>query len=120
MTWDRYPYIADQIERQVFRFICSQIQEMCCTLLAINGMPDHVHIVVKFPTTISIADLVKKVKGTSSRFINSNDRTSTQFKWQIGYGAFTISRWDLQKIIYYVRNQKKHHYEGDLIELIEG
>lgn len=77
-------------------------------------MPDHIHLVVNFPTTISVANLVKKAIGVSSRFINQQLILDEHFKWQVGYGAFTISRWDLHQIINYVKNQKKHHASGDL------
>lgn len=82
--------------------------------MTINGMPDHIHLVVNFPTTISVANLVKKAIGVSSRFINQQLILDEHFKWQVGYGAFTISRWDLHQIINYVKNQKKHHASGDL------
>jgi REP element-mobilizing transposase RayT len=89
--------------------------------LALNGMSDHVHLVVSFPTTITIANLVKQVKGVSSHFVNETLRPEAQFKWQGGYGAFTVSRWDLPKIIKYVKRQKEHHAEDDLwLELEES
>ncbi|MDW8101156.1 MAG: transposase [Anaerolineae bacterium] len=71
---------------------------MGCTVLALNGMPDHVHLVVSFPSTIAIADLVKQVKGVSSHFVNETLEPEPQFKWQGSYGAFTVSRWDWKRL----------------------
>jgi REP element-mobilizing transposase RayT len=113
-TWDRLPLITPDIERRLYRCIESQAQEQGCKVLALNGMADHVHLVVSFPTTITIADLVKQVKGVSSHFVNEVLTPPTQFKWQGSYGAFTISRWDVDKIVQYVQGQKEHHAANTL------
>ncbi len=113
-TWDRLPLVTSEIERRLYRNIESETQDMGCTVLALNGMPDHVHLVVSFPTTVTIADLVKQVKGVSSHFVNDALKPETQFKWQGSYGAFSVSRWDLDKIIGYVKRQKEHHRAGEL------
>lgn len=119
-TWDRLPLITPDIERRLHRNIESEAQKMKCTVLALNGTLDHVHLVASFPTTITIADLVKQVKGVSSHFVNETLQPETQFKWQGGYAALTVSRWDLSKIIGYVKRQKEHHAADDLwLELEE-
>ncbi|MGH2523404.1 MAG: IS200/IS605 family transposase [Anaerolineales bacterium] len=113
-TWDRLPLVTPEIERRLYRNIESEAQQMSCTVLALNGMPDHIHLLVSFPTTLAIADLVKQVKGVSSHFVNETLKPETQFKWQGSYGAFTVSRWDLEKIVGYVKRQKEHHNLGEL------
>lgn len=85
---------------------------MGCEVLAINGIPDHVHLVVKLKSTIAISLLVKQAKGVSSKFINEQLIKNGNFRWRGGFGAFTISRWDLQMVINYVNKQKSHHQEG--------
>jgi REP element-mobilizing transposase RayT len=84
------------------------------TVLALNGDSMHLHLVVSLPTTITIAGLVKQVKGVSSHFVNETLQPETQFKWQGGYAAFTVSRWDVSRIVGYVKRQKEHHAAGDL------
>lgn len=111
-TWDRFLLITPKIEKPTYRAISSQVVQLGCRVLAINGTPDHLHLIIKITTTISIAELVKKAKGVSSRIVNKVLKPEELFKWQVGYGAFTISRWDLQKIIHYVANQKQHHSDG--------
>jgi REP element-mobilizing transposase RayT len=106
--------ITPDIERRLYRCIESEAKDMKCKVLALNGVADHVHLVVSFPTTITIADLVKQVKGVSSHFVNEVLAPPSQFKWQGSYGAFTVSRWDLDKIVQYVKRQKEHHATGDL------
>jgi len=113
-TWDRLPMIEPAIERRLYRNIESEAKGMRCDVLALNGMPDHVHLFVTIPTTIKIADLVKQVKGVSSHFVNDALKPNFQFKWQGSYGAFTVSRWDVEKIIGYVNKQKEHHRLNDL------
>jgi len=113
-TWDRLPMITPEIERRLHRNMESEARKMGCTVLALNGMPDHVHLVASLPTTITIADLVKQVKGVSSHLVNETLKPASQFKWQGSYGAFTVSRWDLERVIEYVKHQKQHHATGGL------
>jgi REP element-mobilizing transposase RayT len=119
-TWDRLPMIGPGIERRLYRNIESEARGMGCTVLALNGMPDHVHLFVSFPTTIAIANLVKQVKGVSSNFVNDTLKPDVQFKWQGSYGAFTVSRWDVDKIANYVRKQKEHHRPCSLCVTIDA
>jgi REP element-mobilizing transposase RayT len=118
-TWDRLPLITEDIERRLYRNIESEAQKQGCTVLALNGTEDHVHLLVSFPTTITIADLVKQVKGVSSHFVNETLQPATQFKWQGSYGAFTVSRWDVGKIIEYIKRQKEHHTSKELVQEFE-
>ena len=111
-TWDRLPLITRDIERRLYRNIESQVREAKGTVLALNGDSTHVHLVVSLPATITIANLVKQIKGVSSHFVNETLRPEMQFKWQGGYAAFTISRWDLSRVINYVKRQKEHHAEA--------
>jgi putative transposase len=83
-------------------------------VLAIGGMPDHIHLVVKFPTTCSVAELMKQVKGVSSAFANDLNQRKIRFRWQEGYGVFSISRSHVKAVIQYVLNQKQHHAEGSV------
>jgi REP element-mobilizing transposase RayT len=118
-TWDRLPLINPEIERRLLRNIESEAQGLGCSVLAINGTEDHVHVLLAIPTTVSIADLVKQMKGVSSHFVNAELDLEYQFKWQGSYGAFTVSRWDVEKIKQYVSRQKEHHAIGELMPEFE-
>ncbi len=113
-TWDRQPLITPDIERPLYRCIQKEAQAQNCKVLALNGVADHVHLLVSFPATLTVADLVKQVKGVSSRFVNDQLSPATYFKWQGFYGAFTVSRWDVAKIKNYIKRQKEHHAANDL------
>jgi REP element-mobilizing transposase RayT len=88
-----------------------------CDVIAFGGVADHVHLLVRFPTTISIADLVKQVKGSSSHLVSR--RLREPFKWQGRYGAFTVSPSHVPKIRDYVLNQEKHHADGSVHPMLE-
>ena len=118
-TWDRQPLITPDIERRLHRNIESEARKMGCVVLAINGTEDHVHVLVQIPTTITIANLLKQIKGVSSHFVNETLRPATKFKWQGHYGAFTVSRWDVSKIKAYIKRQKEHHRSDNLVTEFE-
>jgi len=119
-TWDRLPLITPAIERALHRVIANEAQKMGCTLLALNSVPDHVHILVQMPSTITVAKLVKQLKGVSSYFINEVLKPESSFKWQGLYGAFSVSRWDVDQIVAYIQRQKEHHQVGTLIAELES
>ena len=118
-TWDRLPLIGPEIERRLRRNIESEAQKLGCTVPAINCTEDHVHVLLALPTTTAIADLVKQMKGVSSHFVNNAFDLEYQFKWQGSYGAFTVSRWDVDRIKQYVQRQKEHHATGQLFQELE-
>ncbi len=115
-TWDRLPLITPEIERPLYRNIESEARGMGCVVLALNGMEDHVHLALKYPATVSVAELMKQVKGVSSHFVNETLQPETHgFKWQGSYGAFTVSREAVDRVVGYVRHQKERHGEGKLV-----
>ena len=119
-TWDRLPLITPAIERPLHRVIASEAQKMGCTLLALNSVPDHLHILVRMPSTVTVAKLVKQLKGVSSHFVNKVLKPESPFKWQGFYGAFSVSRWDVDRIVAYIQRQKEHHKVGTLIAEMES
>jgi putative transposase len=114
-TYDRLPMITPDIERRLHRQIESGAVKQQCMVLALNGIADHIHVVLVLPTTITIAGLVKQLKGVSSHFVNEALRPEMPFKWQGSYGAFTVSRWDVDRVVAYVKRQKQHHAAADLL-----
>ncbi|MEA3338300.1 MAG: IS200/IS605 family transposase [Chloroflexota bacterium] len=108
-TWDRSPLIQPEMERALYRCIGDVAHSLGCRVLAINGMPDHVHVLLRIPPTLSISKLVQQLKGVSSHFANNQLHLEYHFKWMGFYGAFSVSRWDVPKIMNYINNQKNHH-----------
>jgi hypothetical protein len=76
-----------------------------------NGMDDHVHVAIMIPPMISVSDLLGKIKGSSSYFLNKELQITQGFRWQDGFGVDTFSKEDLNRILDYIRRQKTHHAE---------
>lgn len=108
-TWDRLPLISDDIEDPLYAAIAAKCRELKCEPIAINGVEDHVHLLVRFHTTVSVANLVKEVKGSSSHLVTHVLQPGEFFKWQGAYRAFTIRKSDVPVVKEYIINQKQHH-----------
>jgi len=77
--------------------------------IEVGGHVDHAHMLITLPTTLSIAEAMKKVKGGSSKFMNETFPARHRFEWQEGYGAFSVSASAIEATIAYIRNQEEHH-----------
>lgn len=105
----RQSLILPEWEDELYKYITGIVQNHKHKMIAINGMPDHIHIFVGFHTTQSIAELMKVVKGDSAEWVNGRQFAKGHFRWQEGYGAFTYSRSHIDRVYRYVMNQKHHH-----------
>ena len=114
-TWQRNGLVTEGIERRLYRCIASEVLKLKGTMLEINGMPDHIHLVVQLPGTVAPSNLMQTAKGVSSTFARAQLTPGEYFGWQDGYAGFTVSRQNLQTVINYVRNQKRHHADNTTI-----
>ncbi len=105
----RKAVIQEEWEARLQKYITGVVQNNGHKLLAINNMPDHLHLFVGLNPKQSISDLMRLVKGDSSEFINSERFTKRKFQWQDGYGAFSNSRTQIDAVVKYILNQKLHH-----------
>ena len=101
--------ILPEWEDELYKYITGIVQNKEQKMLAINGMPDHIHIVIGMKPTCCLSDLVREVKKSSNTFVNEKDLSPWKFSWQEGFGAFSYSPDDLDRVIRYVQNQKQHH-----------
>lgn len=101
---------------ELYKYITGIVQKNKHKLLAINGMPDHVHILFGFRPTQSLSDLMQDVKGDSSKWINQRKFIRGKFSWQEGYGGFSYSKSQLPYLISYIHNQEEHHKKKTFIE----
>lgn len=111
-TWDRLPLLSLHLVPHVYGTFHAKCAEFGCELLSVGGTSNHVHLLIRWSTTVSIADLVKGLKGTSSHLVNQEINREEVFKWQGGYGAFTISKGHVAGVRRYIENQEAHHREG--------
>jgi putative transposase len=116
-TWDRLPLISQDIEQGIYTSILEKCKEKDCIVIALGGTSDHLHLLVRFPSTISVADFVKEIKGSSSHLVTHQLRPDEFFKWQGSYAVFSVSQNDLPRIKSYVEHQKEHH-GADRLEVV--
>ena len=113
-TWDRLPLITGPVEGRLYEALVKKCRDLKCVPLAIGGMADHVHLLVRLPTTLTVADLAKLVKGSSSYLMTHQVMAGEFFKWQGTYGAFTLRKVDVPQVKAYIERQKAHRAAGTL------
>jgi putative transposase len=105
----RQNLIKPSFEEELYKYISGIVSAKEQKSLAVNGMPDHVHVLVGLKPSMRVSDLVRDIKNNSTNFINKHDWLKTAFSWQEGYGAFSYSQSNFGKVIDYIKNQKQHH-----------
>ena len=112
-TKHRENLIKPELEARLYPFIGGITRDLRCTLLAINGMPDHVHLLVRYRADLSHSEMLQQIKGRSSKWINETFPQLGHFSWQEGYGGFTVSKSAVSKVEAYIVRQKEHHKRQD-------
>jgi len=102
-------FIKKEHKDEIEKYIAGIISNNNCKLLSIFCNHDHVHILIGLRPSISLSDLVRKIKSSSSKFIHEKYDKNKHFAWQEGYGAFTYSRSQIGRVINYILNQEEHH-----------
>jgi putative transposase len=105
----RESLISKEWEERLYRYITGIVERKGQKMLAINGMPDHIHFFIGMKPECSLSDLVRELKKSSNEFIGENNFVKGKFAWQSGYGAFSYSHSQLTNVIKYIMNQKAHH-----------
>ena len=105
----RLSLVRPDFKEDLYKYITGIVRNQGQKLISINGMPDHVHILIGLKPTMALADLVREIKADSSNFINKNKCVTGKFSWQEGYGAFSYGHSQLDSIVRYIQNQEKHH-----------
>lgn len=112
----RLGVIQSEWKEALYKYITGIAQNNNHKLLVINGMPDHIHILIGVRPSQSISDLMKDIKQSSSKWINENKFTKVHFEWQEGYGAFSYSKSQINTVIKYIQNQEEHHKTKTFLE----
>ncbi len=103
---DRESLISQEWEEELYKYITGVIRNKKQKLLAINGMPDHVHILIGMKPSCCLSDLVREIKKASNDFVSRKKLSKFKFQWQEGYGAFSYSHSHLDNVIGYIQRQK--------------
>jgi putative transposase len=105
----RESLIQPEWEERLYKYITGIVQNREQKMLAIHGMPDHIHFLIGMKPNCNLSDLVREVKKSSNDFIKENNLSKFKFNWQEGFGAFSYSHSQLDNVIKYILNQKQHH-----------
>ena len=118
-TKDRQPLIDPAWEKDLYGYLWGKATALECIPHAINGMPDHLHMVLSIPPRLAVAATIGQLKGASSHHINEQYLQGV-FAWQEEYSIFSISESALDKVVGYVNHQKQHHAKRTLIDRLEA
>ena len=119
----RHRLIQKSWKDELHKYICGIINRKTQKVYAIGGVEDHIHILVSLKPDISISELVRDIKASSSKWVNQKGFVRGQFQWQEGYGAFSYQDTSLDNVIRYINNQEEHHhkkkFKDEYIELMQ-
>ncbi|HXG66386.1 MAG TPA: IS200/IS605 family transposase [Blastocatellia bacterium] len=115
-TAGRERWIDPQWRDRLYAYIGGVLENKRAKLICAGGLPDHIHLYVSMPSTITLAEMVNVMKANSSRWIHETFPDKKAFAWQKGYGAFSVSKSGEAQVIDYIKNQESHHRQRDFKE----
>ena len=110
----RAAVIHSSWEDSLYKYITTTIQNDGHKMMIINGVADHVHLLVGFNPDVALSNLVLDIKRASGNFIRDNRFCNGKFNWQNGYSAFSVSKSIVPRVAAYIANQKQHHRKESL------
>jgi len=105
----REAIIEKEWSAELFGVIGNLINDANCKTIIVNGVEDHVHCFIGLRPVVSVSELMQTVKAKSSKYINDHSLTHKHFEWQDGYGVFSYSQSQVDKVYKYIQNQEEHH-----------
>jgi REP element-mobilizing transposase RayT len=105
----RQNLISKQYREELHKYITGIVQNRGNKMLAVFCMPDHTHVLVGLHPANAVSDLTRDIKAGSSQLITNNNWVKGKFNWQVGFGAFSYSRNQIDTVIKYILNQEEHH-----------
>lgn len=122
-TRNRQRWLTDDIREPVFAYMAGIARAIDGIAIEIGGIEDHVHLLVRIPARMSVADFVRTLKANSSKHINETWKDRPKFSWQDGYGVFTVSPSNLIRVQQYIANQREHHlrstFQDEYLQLLK-
>jgi len=120
----RENFVSKDWKDELYKYITGIITNKNQKLMIINGMPNHVHIMLSTKPDCNLSDLIRDVKSSSLKWVNNKKFVKTKFSWQEGFGGFTVSKSGVDKLYKYIQNQEKHHakktFRQEYIEFLEA
>jgi putative transposase len=122
-TKGRHPWIQPDIEKELYLYMCGVCRNHNSPVIKINGVADHVHVLLRLGKTVSISKLIAEMKSGSSQWIKTKGNDYSNFAWQAGYGGFSVSRRNLEVVEKYIARQKEHHqkitFKKELVTMLQ-
>jgi REP element-mobilizing transposase RayT len=122
-TKHRYPWITQEFESRIWAYLGGIAREKNMYALLVGGMEDHIHILLRLFPTMSISKALQLLKGNSSKWIHGTFLPLQDFKWQDGYGAFSVSKSHIPVVVNYIQCQRQHHanmnFKIEFLELLQ-
>ncbi|MGH7596056.1 MAG: IS200/IS605 family transposase [bacterium] len=119
----RQNLIPKEHKEELHKYITGIVQNKKQKLIAINSMPDHIHIFIGMKPSIALSDLVRDIKNNSSNFINEKKWIRGKFSWQEGFGAFSYGHSQIDVVVKYIQNQEEHHtkktFKEEYLEMLK-
>jgi REP element-mobilizing transposase RayT len=113
-TWDRTPWIVDAMRPRLHAMLAAIAQDEGCSFVVVGGVSDHVHVLVRAPPTTCPADLVRHLKGISSRVAHLDLSIDPSCRWSQGYALFSVDPDDVSELTAYIDDQPRHHTANNL------
>jgi putative transposase len=108
-TKGRVPNMDDATREELHRYLGGAVRELGGKALIVNGTRDHVHMLLRLPAELSVAECMRKVKANSSGWVHRKWRERRGFAWQEGYAAFSVSESQAKQVTAYIAGQEEHH-----------
>ena len=120
----RSNYISEQWKDELYKYISGIIANKDQKLMIVNGMPNHIHLLIGTKPNCNLSDLIRDIKANSSKWMNEKKFTNFHFEWQTGFGAFTVSQSVVPNVIEYIKNQEEHHrkktFKEEYVEFLKA
>ena len=108
-TKHRQKLILPEFEKELFQYLGGTCKALSCHPLMVGGYLDHVHILCMLSKKVALVDLMQSLKASSSKWMKARDASLSNFYWQDGYGAFSVSPDRVVRVSTYIQNQRMHH-----------
>jgi putative transposase len=122
-TKNHVPFVKPFIRKELYNYIGGVLNNIECLPIKIGGVDDHIHILCRMSKKITLIKLLEEIKKSSSRWIKTKGAEFSNFHWQDGYGAFTVSPSGVDNVKLYIENQEVHHnlknFKDEYIELLK-
>ena len=118
-TKNRARIILPEFEARLYAAIIAKVKDLDGYVHAVDGTDEHVHLAASVKPKIAVARFIGEVKGNTSHFVNFIVKPGFDFYWQEEYGVLSFGEKDLPAIVNYIHNQKKHHTDGTIREIME-